>query len=59
LVARQPARISANQLAAAEFAIKRVIRRNGKFRIRVFPHLPVTKKPAEVRMGKGKGGVNY
>lgn len=51
--------ISARQLEAARQAINRKIKRKGKIWIRVFPVLPVTKKPIEVRMGKGKGSVDH
>lgn len=49
----------ANQLEAARIAITRSLKRKGKVWMRVFPHIPVTKKPAEVRMGSGKGNVEY
>ncbi|MBP5857168.1 50S ribosomal protein L16 [Marivibrio halodurans] len=55
LKAMEPGRISARQIEAARRAIVRRIRRQGKVWIRVFPDVPVSKKPAEVRMGKGKG----
>ena len=55
LVAEEPARITARQIEAARIAINRHIRREGKVWIRIFPDKPITKKPAEVRMGKGKG----
>ena len=51
--------ISAKQLEAARQAISRKSQRKGKLWIRIFPSYPVTKKPTEVRMGKGKGPVNY
>ena len=47
------------QIEAARVAITRNMKRKGKVWIRVFPHKPVTKKPAETRMGKGKGGVEF
>ena len=47
------------QIEAARVAISRHLKRKGKLWIRVFPHKPVTKKPAEVRMGQGKGPVEY
>lgn len=50
-------RITAQQIEAARIAINRYIRRRGKMWIRVFPDKPVTKKPAETRMGSGKGAV--
>jgi large subunit ribosomal protein L16 len=52
-------RITARQIEAARRAITRHIRRGGKLWIRVFPDKPITKKPLEVRMGKGKGNVEY
>jgi large subunit ribosomal protein L16 len=51
----QPGRLSARQIEAARMAIQRHCKRAGKLWIRVFPDVPVTKKPLEVRMGKGKG----
>lgn len=51
--------ITAKQLESARQAISRKSQRKGKLWIRIFPHYPVTKKPTEVRMGKGKGAVNY
>jgi large subunit ribosomal protein L16 len=51
--------ITAKQLEAARQAINRNIKRKGKIWIRVFPSIPVTSKPTEVRMGKGKGSVDY
>lgn len=50
-------RITARQIEAARMAITRHVKRSGKLWIRIFPHRPVTKKPLEVRMGGGKGGV--
>jgi large subunit ribosomal protein L16 len=52
-------RITARQIEAARRAITRHVRRGGKLWIRMFPDVPVTKKPIEVRMGKGKGNVEY
>lgn len=52
-------RLSSNVLEAVRVAITRHMKRRGKVWLRVFPHMPVTKKPAETRMGKGKGGVEY
>jgi len=52
-------RITARQIEAGRRAINRYIRRGGKVWIRIFPDVPVTKKPLEVRMGKGKGNVEY
>lgn len=55
LQALEPARITSRQIEAARVAMTRHIKRGGKVWIRIFPDKPVTKKPAEVRMGKGKG----
>ena len=52
-------RISARQIEAARRAMKRYVRRGGKIWIRIFPDLPITNKPAEVRMGSGKGSVDH
>ncbi|MEJ2480304.1 MAG: 50S ribosomal protein L16 [Acidihalobacter sp.] len=52
-------RITARQIEAARRAMTRHIKRGGKIWIRVFPDVPVTKKPLEVRQGKGKGNVEY
>lgn len=52
-------RITARQIEAARRAVSRQMRRQGKIFIRIFPDIPVTKKPAEVRMGSGKGAVEY
>ncbi len=52
-------RLTARQIEAARRAITRHIKRGGKIWIRVFPDKPITKKPLEVRMGKGKGSVEY
>ncbi len=52
-------RLTANQIEAARVAINRHLKRRGKLWLRIFPHKPVTKKPAETRMGKGKGNVEY
>jgi len=52
-------RITAQQIEAARVAINRYFQRRGKVWIRIFPDKPITKKPAEVRMGKGKGGVDH
>lgn len=50
-------RLTARQIEAARIAMTRHVKRQGKIWIRIFPDKPVTKKPAETRMGKGKGGV--
>ena len=57
--ALEPNRITARQIEAARKAINRSLRRSGKLWIRVFPDIPVSKKPAEVRMGSGKGSPEY
>jgi large subunit ribosomal protein L16 len=59
LKAMSPERISARQIEAARRAITRHMRRQGKLWIRIFPDVPITKKPLQVRMGKGKGAVEY
>ena len=59
LVALEPAWITANQIEAARIAMTRYIKRGGQVYIKVFPHKSVTKKPAEVRMGSGKGAPEY
>ena len=59
LVALEPAWITANQIEAARVAMTRYIKRGGKVYIRIFPHKSVTKKPAEVRMGSGKGAPDH
>lgn len=58
LMAVEKGRISARQIEAARVAMTRHIKRGGQVWIKIFPHTPVTKKPAEVRMGKGKGAVD-
>ena len=52
-------RVTARQIEAARRAMTRYIKRGGKVWIRIFPDVPITKKPVEVRMGKGKGNVEY
>ncbi|GAA5110583.1 50S ribosomal protein L16 [Bartonella jaculi] len=59
LKAVEPERITARQIEAARRAITRYMKRSGRVWIRIFPDLPVTSKPTEVRMGKGKGSVDY
>ena len=59
LQAMQPAWVTSRQIEAARVAITRQIKRGGKVWIRVFPDKPVTKKPAETRMGKGKGAPEF
>ena len=51
--------ITARQIEASRIVISRVVRKIGKMWIRIFPDVPVSKKPAEVRMGKGKGSIEY
>ena len=51
--------ITARQIEAARITITRTMKRGGKVWINIFPHKPITKKPAEVRMGSGKGNVEY
>ena len=59
LQALEPGWITARQIEAARIAMTRHIKRGGKIWIRIFPDTPITKKPIEVRMGKGKGNVEY
>jgi len=59
LKAIEPGRITARQIEAARIAMTRHIKRQGRIWIRMFPDLPVSSKPAEVRMGKGKGAPEY
>jgi large subunit ribosomal protein L16 len=59
LVATQPAWITSNQIEAARIAMTRFIRRGGQVWIKIFPDKPVTEKPAETRMGSGKGSPEY
>jgi large subunit ribosomal protein L16 len=59
LQALEPAWITSNQIEAARIAMTRYIKRGGQVWIKVFPDKPVTKKPAEVRMGSGKGNPEY
>jgi len=54
----EPGRVSARQIEAARRALTRHMKRSGKVWIRIFPDVPVTAKPTEVRMGKGKGSVD-
>lgn len=57
--ALEPTRITSRQIEATRIAINRYMKREGKVWIRIFPDKPITKKPAEVRMGKGKGNPEY
>ncbi|HQU68942.1 MAG TPA: 50S ribosomal protein L16 [Albidovulum sp.] len=59
LKATEPERVTARQIEAARRAITRHMKRQGRVWIRVFPDVPVTSKPTEVRMGKGKGSVDF
>lgn len=59
LQALEPAWVTARQIESARRAIVRHVRRRGKYWIRIFPDKPVTAKPAETRMGKGKGAVDH
>lgn len=59
LKAMEPGRITARQIEAARITVNRHVKRQGRVWIRMFPDLPVSKKPAEVRMGKGKGAPEY
>ena len=59
LKAMEPDRITARQIEAARRALTRHMKRSGRVWIRVYPDVPVSKKPAEVRQGKGKGSVEY
>lgn len=59
LKATECGRMTAQQIEAARIAINRTIKRGGKMWIRIFPDKPITKKPAETRMGKGKGSPEY
>jgi len=59
LKALEPERVTARQIEATRRAITRHMKRQGRVWIRIFPDVPVTKKPTEVRMGKGKGSVEF
>lgn len=59
LIATENGRITAKQLNAINLSLRKIIKKKGSFIFNVFPHTPVTKKPAEVRMGKGKGNVFF
>jgi len=59
LKALEPYRITSRQIEAARVALTRYLKREGKVWIRIFPDTPITAKPAEVRMGKGKGSPEY
>ena len=59
LKAMEPERIISKQIEAARVALTRYMKRTGKVWLRIFPNIPVSKKPTEVRMGKGKGSPEY
>ena len=59
LKAMEPERIISKQIEAARVALTRYMKRTGKVWLRIFPNIPVSKKPVEVRMGKGKGNPEY
>ncbi len=59
LMAMEPCWITSNQIEAARIAMTRYIKRGGQVWIKIFPHKPVTEKPAETRMGSGKGSPEY
>lgn len=59
LISLDPSWITSNQIEAARVAMTRYVKRGGKVWVNIFPHKPVTKKPAETRMGSGKGSVEY
>ncbi len=59
IVAMEPGWITSNQIEAARIAMTRYIKRGGKVWIKIFPDKPITQKPAETRMGKGKGSPEY
>lgn len=59
LMAMEPAWITSNQIEAARIAMTRYMKRGGRVWIKIFPHKPVTQKPAETRMGAGKGSPEY
>ena len=58
-MAQEPSWITSNQIEAARVAMTRYIKRGGKVWVNIFPHKPITKKPAETRMGSGKGSPEY
>lgn len=59
ILALQPIRLKNSTISAVEFALKRILKPHGRLWIRIYPHFPVTSKPTEVRMGKGKGAISY
>ena len=59
LISLEASRLTAAQIYAAELAMKRLLKRDGQIWSRVFPAIPVSKKPQQVRMGKGKGAIDH
>lgn len=59
IMAAEPGWLTARQIEASRIAISRSVKRGGKMWLRAFPHRPITKKPAEVRMGSGKGSPEF
>jgi len=59
LISLSSSRLKSSHISAALMAIKRSIKKDGKIYTRVFPHTPVSKKPLEIRMGKGKGSIDH
>ena len=59
LKAMEPERIISRQIEAARVSLTRFMKRTGKVWLRIFPNIPISKKPTEVRMGKGKGSTEY
>jgi len=59
IVALEPSWVKSNQIEAARIAMTRYIKRGGQVWIKIFPHKPITRKPAETRMGAGKGSPEY
>lgn len=59
LMSLEPCWVTSNQIEAARIAMTRYVKRGGQVWINIFPHKPITKKPAETRMGSGKGSVEY
>lgn len=59
IIALQPSRFTALQISAVKLAINRSLKKDGEFFFRTFPHIPASQKPAEVRMGKGKGSIEF
>jgi large subunit ribosomal protein L16 len=59
IISKKPGRLTSRQIEATRIAIKRKIRPHGKLWIRIFPNVPISGKPTQIRMGKGKGFVQY